>query len=154
MLSRQVELSRPTPDRPKIRPEGRRMIPIDSKSLQVLVVDDDEVSRELVTELLKAAGYEVTIARDGSEALGMAAAKVFDLVLMDLDMPVMDGLAATRAIRQLPGLARSVTIVILTGRSSDDDRRAALHAGANGFVTKPFRIINIAPWLDAELRRK
>ena len=120
--------------------------------LNILVVDDEDVGREMTGELLKSAGHHVMAAKDGAEAVERVARRVFDLVLMDIDMPVMDGFAATRAIRALPSFARSVKIVALTARTSDEDRRRATQAGMDGFVTKPFRLRHLEPWIQASAR--
>ena len=118
---------------------------------KVLVVDDDEVSRELVTELLKAAGYEVTIARDGSEALGMAAAKVFDLVLMDLHMPDVDGFTATAAIREHEAESGvpHTPILALSAIDTPEDRERAFAVGMDGMIGKPLRMIELEQCVEA-----
>ena len=94
----------------------------------------------LALRLLEKAGHSVTIAWNGREAVTTAAARLFDLVLMDLQMPEMDGLEATAAIRQAEeGTQRRLPIVALTANALDGDRERCLKAGMDGYVTKPVR---------------
>jgi two-component system, sensor histidine kinase and response regulator len=102
---------------------------------RVLVVEDNPISVEVVEELLAGAGLVVEVASDGAEAVALLANRSYELVLMDVQMPRMDGLAATREIR-LRGL-RKLPIVALTANAFDDDRRACMAAGMNDHVAKP-----------------
>ena len=102
---------------------------------QVLVVEDNPISLELVDELLKTVGLAVEAASDGVEAVDLVARRRYDLVLMDVQMPRMDGLAATREIRARGH--RKVPIVALTANAFEDDRAACLAAGMNDHVAKP-----------------
>lgn len=102
---------------------------------RILVVDDSLAVRLLQQSILERAGYEVSLAADGAEALTRAAAARPDLVLTDLSMPRMDGVALTTALRADPALA-SVPVVMLTAFGGDDDRRAAAAAGASEFIVK------------------
>jgi two-component system chemotaxis sensor kinase CheA len=101
----------------------------------VLVVDDALTVRELQRGILERAGYDVRVAADGRQALGSLDSDPSDLVLTDVEMPVMDGFALTEAIRSHPTLA-NIPVLILSSRSSEADRQRGLDAGADGYIVK------------------
>jgi CheY-like chemotaxis protein len=103
---------------------------------RVLVVEDNPVNRRLVVVLLERAGYEVITAENGAEALERLAAETVHVVLMDVQMPVLDGLEATRRIRATPALA-PLPVVALTAHALASDRHACLAAGMNDYLSKP-----------------
>jgi PAS domain S-box-containing protein len=104
---------------------------------RVLVVDDNTVNLILVEGLLKKDGHTVVLVSDGAQAVDAVQAADFDLVLMDMQMPVMDGIAATRAIRQLAGCARDIPIVALTANAMTDEILRCHDAGMNDHLAKP-----------------
>ncbi|HXN98992.1 MAG TPA: response regulator [Candidatus Acidoferrales bacterium] len=111
------------------------------KRLRVLVTDDTEINRELVLELLKKRGHSVSSAADGLEALAAIERTQFDVVLMDEEMPRMNGLEATRAIRKTEAATgRHVRVIGLTGNASYEDERRCLDAGMDAFISKPVRM--------------
>jgi PAS domain S-box-containing protein len=103
---------------------------------RLLLAEDNRINREVATELLKEAGCKVDVADDGDMAVAMVRQNVYDLILMDVHMPVMDGLAAARAIRALPQHAE-IPIVALTASAFNEDRRSCLEAGMNDYIAKP-----------------
>ena len=106
------------------------------KGAKVLLAEDDPVNRELAQELLIDCGVEVDAVADGQQALERVQSSAYDLVLMDMQMPRMDGLQAARAMRRLPGLAE-LPIIALTANAFEEDRRACLDAGMNDHLGKP-----------------
>ena len=104
--------------------------------LTVLVVEDTEDNRFMMRRLLEMTGYRVVEAINGEEAVKVAQAETPQLILMDLSLPVIDGLAATRLIRKLPAL-QSTPIIAVSAHESADFLAEALHAGCNSYITKP-----------------
>ncbi|MDR3517534.1 MAG: response regulator [Azospirillaceae bacterium] len=111
--------------------------PSRSRAISILVAEDLAMNRTLVSLMLQKAGYAVTGAADGDEAVSVVRQQAFDLVLMDVQMPVMDGLEATRAIRALPGVAGQVPIVALTADIQPANIAAYQAAGMNDYLAKP-----------------
>ena len=109
---------------------------------KILVVDDKENNRSLLTALLEESGTQAREARDGHEAISDFEAWSPDVILMDVRMPGMDGLEATRRIRALPG-GDTVVIIALSGGVLDEERDAAHESGVDAFLNKPFRIARL-----------
>lgn len=103
----------------------------------ILAVDDSASMRQMVAFTLKGAGYDVTEAGDGEQALSLAKSKSFNLVLTDVNMPKMDGIALTRALRSLPSY-KFTPILTLTTESAADKKQEGKAAGATGWIVKPF----------------
>jgi len=114
-------------------------VPHLTRPLRVLCVDDDAVARELMQGACRAAGADVRCAGDGAAALREARAFRPDLVLLDVVMPVLDGLSACRMLRGDPELC-GVAIHVVSSRTTPADRDAALRVGASGFLAKPFSV--------------
>ena len=103
----------------------------------ILVVDDSQLDRSRLEKLLGAAGYMVVTAADGSLALEAVKRSKPDLILMDVNMPVMDGFAATRALRADPA-TKDIPVVMVTGKDQKADKAWWQMLGAKGYVTKPY----------------
>ncbi len=110
--------------------------------LSVLVAEDNAVNQLIIDAMLKQLGHEVTLAADGQRALDALAQSDFDLVLMDCNMPEMDGLEATRRLRNgsAGALDANVPVIALTANAMDGDRETCLAAGMNDFLAKPVSI--------------
>ncbi|RHW29066.1 DNA-binding response regulator [Nocardioides immobilis] len=117
---------------------------------RVLVVDDDRAVRESLRRSLEFNGYDVHLAGDGAEALAGIGAVAPDVVVMDVMMPRLDGLDATRALR---AAGNDVPILVLTARDAVGDRVEGLDAGADDYLTKPFALQELLARLRALLRR-
>ena len=118
------------------RQRGRSQRAAEGPRVQrILVADDSPVTRELLVEIVRSAGFQVESAEDGAAALRSIVAAPPDLVLTDLEMPELDGIGLTRAVRADPNL-HDLPVVLITTRGSDVDRRACLAAGADAFLDK------------------
>ena len=116
----------------------------DFEGKHILLVEDNELNREIAQEILREYGFRVDTAENGAvavEKVSAAAPGSYDLILMDVQMPVMDGYTATRTIRALDDPARAkLPILAMTANAFDEDRRNALESGMNGFLSKPIVI--------------
>jgi signal transduction histidine kinase/ActR/RegA family two-component response regulator len=114
--------------------------PSATHTLRVLVVEDHPINQKLVGVLLGRMGCHISYCENGQLAVELVKREMFDLILMDVNMPVMDGLAATRQIRALPTPAAQTPIVVLTADVMNEASAQALAAGANDFITKPLKV--------------
>lgn len=114
----------------------------------ILIAEDNAVNRELLRELLEARGYAVEEASNGQEALEMIARRQPDALLLDLNMPVLDGMATVRKIRENPAMA-SLPVLAVTAYAMRGDREKTLAAGFDEYLSKPISSAS----LDAELER-
>src|SRR5262245_24910414 len=119
-------------------------------SPRVLVVDDEDAILDFVELGLKYEGFEVELARDGLSALSAVAARRPDLILLDLNLPGLDGLDVCRRVRQ----ASDVPIIMLTARGDVDERVEGLEAGADDYLPKPFKFKELLARVRAVLRRR
>lgn len=108
------------------------------KHLRILVADDDGLSRDVAASLIRAAGHDVTCVRDGASAVAAVTHQLFDIVIMDVRMPVLDGLEATRRIRSLPGPRGQVPVAAYTVQYGPGQMAACRQAGMTGRLAKPF----------------
>ena len=118
--------------------------------MKILIVEDEHRLREGLVDLLSAADHDVTAVGDGRTALDTGLAETFDLVLLDLMLPQMDGIEVCRRLRQS---RPSLPILMLTARGSEDEKLAGFAAGADDYVTKPFGVRELLARIDAFARR-
>ena len=110
--------------------------------IRVLMADDDDSIATVVKTALRLDGFELIRARDGEEALQLARAADVDLILLDVQMPLLDGFAVCRALRADPALA-AIPIIMLTGQRDPEDLQAGFAEGATDYITKPFAVAQL-----------
>jgi CheY-like chemotaxis protein len=137
-------VGRPHPVAPRLRPVGARR--------RILVVDDNPVNRMVAEGMVRALGHECETAEDGVAALDQLDRSAFDLVLLDVQMPRLDGYATARAMRADEHLAR-IPVVAMTAAAIDGERERCLASGMDDFLTKPIDPGGLARILDAWLDR-
>ena len=128
---------------------SERRPPADPSRLRILIAEDEPDNQALTLQMLRLLGYEADLATNGSEALERLRASPYDLVLMDVMMPGMDGLDATRRLRSELPAARQPRVVALTARALRSDREACLQAGMDDYLSKPVRMGDLARTLSA-----
>ncbi len=143
-----VAVLRPTPGgEPRTSPGPR-----DTTAPRILLAEDNPVNQKVALHMLRRRGYAVSLAETGRDAVDLVGREPFDLVLMDVQMPEMDGFAATAAIRESEaGTGRHLTIVAMTAHSMAGDRERCLAAGMDGYLSKPIRSADLYALLDREL---
>jgi CheY-like chemotaxis protein len=124
--------------------------PASMRPLRILVAEDNVVNQTVAKRLLEKRGYKVVIAGDGAAAVAAVETQLLDLVLMDMQMPVMDGLEATMAIRKRErGSASHIPIIAMTANAMTEDRAVCLEAGMDGYVSKPVTADELIAAIDA-----
>jgi len=123
---------------------------LDPSRTRILLVEDDPNLGEVIRDLLEIKGYAVVLSRDGEDALRTFSQGLFDLVLIDIMLPKMDGFALARAVRKVN---RRIPLIFLTAKTMKDDRIEGFKAGGDDYVTKPFHSEELLLRIEAVLRR-
>jgi CheY-like chemotaxis protein len=119
---------------------------------RILLVEDNEMNRDMLSRRLERRGYEIVVAVDGSQGVEMARAGGFDLILMDMSLPVIDGWEATRQLRAAPETAK-IPVIALTAHAMSGDREKAMEAGCDDYDTKPIELPRLLGKIEALLGR-
>jgi len=119
---------------------------------RILLVEDDEMNRDMLSRRLMRKGYDVVIAVDGEQGVSMAQSTAPDLILMDVSLPVLDGMEATRRLKAAPD-TQSIPIIALTAHAMQGDREKALDAGCDDYDTKPVELPRLLEKMEALLGR-
>jgi len=120
---------------------------------KILLVEDNEMNRDMLSRRLQKRGYDVLLAEDGQQGVSLAQSETPVLILMDMSLPVLDGWEATRQLKAAPA-TRSIPIIALTAHAMAGDRERALEAGADDFDTKPIELTRLLEKIDALLAKK
>ena len=119
---------------------------------KILLVEDNEMNRDMLSRRLQRKGFEVSLAVDGPEGVAMAIAGAYDLVLMDMSLPEIDGWEATRRVREAEvGTGRRMPIIALTAHAMSGDREKAMAAGCDDYDTKPVELERLLGKIQALL---
>ena len=119
---------------------------------KILLVEDNEMNRDMLSRRLVRRGYEVVIALDGEQGLGMARSESPALILMDMSLPGIDGWEATRQLKADPATTR-IPVIALTAHAMSGDREKAVAAGCDDFDTKPVDLVRLLEKIEVLLRR-
>jgi two-component system cell cycle response regulator DivK len=120
---------------------------------KILLVEDNEMNRDMLSRRLERRGYKVALAADGEEGVTLAQSESPDLILMDMSLPVIDGWEATRQLKAMPTM-RNVPIIALTAHAMSGDREKALEAGCDDYDTKPIELPRLLGKIDALLGKE
>src|SRR5215469_2454685 len=118
---------------------------------RILVVEDDEDSRRILRDLLASADYHILEAEDGQQGIALAAAQRPDLILMDIQLPLVDGYEATRRLKADPEL-RAIPIIVVTSQGLSDGEDKARAAGCDSYITKPYSPRQLFAMINEQLR--
>ena len=117
---------------------------------KILLVEDNELNRDMLKRRLERRGHEISIAVDGAEGVEKATNEKPDLILMDLNLPILDGWEATRHLKSDPA-TKTIPIIALTAHAMSDDRQRALDAGCDEYETKPVELPRLLKKMEAML---
>lgn len=120
---------------------------------KILLVEDNEMNRDMLSRRLQRKGYEVALAVDGLQGVEMALSGSYDLILMDMSLPELDGWEATRRVREAPN-GKAIPIIALTAHAMSGDREKAMAAGCNEYDTKPVELDRLLAKIEALLPRR
>ena len=120
---------------------------------KILLVEDNEMNRDMLSRRLHKRGYEIVIAVDGQQGVALAQAEAPDLIVMDMSLPVLDGWEATRQLKAAPA-TRAIPIIALTAHAMAGDRERAQEAGADDFDTKPVELPRLLEKIETLLARR
>jgi CheY-like chemotaxis protein len=120
---------------------------------KILLVEDNEMNRDMLSRRLERRGYEIVIAVDGQQGVDLAKSVGPDLILMDMSLPVIDGWEATRQLKSLPEF-KPIPIIALTAHAMSGDREKALEAGCDDYDTKPIELPRLLGKIEALLSRR
>ena len=120
---------------------------------KILLIEDNEMNRDMLSRRLARRGHEVLVAVDGAEGVALASAKLPDLILMDMSLPVIDGWEATRRIKSDPATSK-IPVIALTAHAMSGDREQALAAGCDDYDTKPIELDRLIEKIAALLGGK
>ncbi|HEY0035588.1 MAG TPA: response regulator [Longimicrobium sp.] len=119
---------------------------------KILLVEDNEMNRDMLSRRLERKGYHLLLAEDGAEGVARATAEIPDLVLMDMSLPVLDGWEATRRLKAAPA-TRHIPVIALTAHAMAGDRERAMSAGCDDYDTKPINLPRLLAKMETLLAR-
>jgi CheY-like chemotaxis protein len=137
------------PNSAPAQPPGVFVHKLAARPLRVLLAEDSPVNQKVASKMLQKAGHTVTVVETGVEVVAAFSREAFDVVLMDVQMPEMDGFEATQVIRTQEDGQRHIPIIALTAHAMQGDRERCLEAGMDGYVAKPFRAAELYAALAA-----
>jgi two-component system, cell cycle response regulator DivK len=119
---------------------------------KILLVEDNEMNRDMLSRRLERKGFQVVFALDGQQGVAMARSEAPDIILMDMSLPVLDGWEATRQIKSSPDIG-AIPIIALTAHAMSSDRQKALDAGCDDYHTKPIELPRLVEMIEVLLKK-